>query len=458
MTQWLSDRIESFADRPCIVHRDQTGSYGDLAAEIKKVEQQLTKSEITQGDSVLLEADYSLQSVATLLALFNHQVIVAPATALSSAEIASRIEAAKLKWHLSFASGKLEILATQNSGPTHSLVATLQENGHSGLILFSSGSTGKPKAMVHDADRLLKSFEKKRTRKLSILIFLLFDHIGGLNTLLNGLASGATIIIPASREPHSVASAIQKHAVKLLPASPTFLNLLLLSGACDKYDLKSLRFVTYGTEPMPESLLKRLKDTFPNTNFIQTFGTSETGISKTVSRASDSTQIKIDDPDTEYKIVDGELWLRSSNQIMGYLNHEMSRFTQDGWFKTGDSVVESNDGYLTIVGRRADIINVGGEKVTPSEVESILLEIPEVADCLVYGENNAITGQNVAAQIIPHDRSDLHALKRKIKHHCRKSLNHFKVPARILFPEAELFGKRFKKSRKPIKDGGQPEE
>ena len=209
MTQWLSDRIESFADRPCIVHRDQTGSYGDLAAEIKKVEQQLAKSEITQGDSVLLEADYSLQSVATLLALFNHQVIVAPATALSSAEIASRIEAAKLKWHLSFASGKLEILATQNSGPTHSLVATLQENGHSGLILFSSGSTGKPKAMVHDADRLLKSFEKKRTRKLSILIFLLFDHIGGLNTLLNGLASGATIIIPASREPHSVASAIQ---------------------------------------------------------------------------------------------------------------------------------------------------------------------------------------------------------------------------------------------------------
>ena len=116
---------------------------------------------------------------------------------------------------------------------------------------------------------------------------------------------------------------------------------------------------------MPESLLKRLKDTFPNTNFIQTFGTSETGISKTVSRASDSTQIKIDDPDTEYKIVDGELWLRSSNQIMGYLNHEMSRFTQDGWFKTGDSVVESNDGYLTIVGRRADIINVGGEKSHP---------------------------------------------------------------------------------------------
>ncbi|CAI8270832.1 MAG: 2-succinylbenzoate--CoA ligase [Opitutia bacterium UBA7350] len=452
MTQWLSDRIESFADRPCFIHQEQTHSYGDLASEIRKIEQTLEKSDIREGDLVLLKADYSLQSVATLLALFNLRVIVAPATALSSSEIASRISAANLKWQVSLRGKNLEILATTNADPTHSLVASLQEQKHPGLILFSSGSTGKPKAMVHDANHLLKSFEKKRTRRLSILIFLLFDHIGGLNTLFNGLASGAKIIIPESRNPHKVARAIQAHAVKLLPASPTFLNLLILSGACEAHDLSSLRFVTYGTEPMPESLLKRLKHTLPHTKFIQTFGTSETGISQTISRASDSTQIKIEDPNTEYKIVDGELWLRSDNQILGYLNHEMSQFTEDGWFKTGDSVLESNDGYLTIVGRREDIINVGGEKVTPSEVENILLEIPEVADCLVYGEDNAITGQNVAAQIVPHERTDLNALKRKIKNHCRKSLNHFKVPARILFPEAELFGKRFKKTRKPIKE------
>jgi acyl-CoA synthetase (AMP-forming)/AMP-acid ligase II len=130
----------------------------------------------------------------------------------------------------------------------------------------------------------------------------------------------------------------------------------------------------------------------------------------------------------------------------------MSRFTEDGWFKTGDSVEESSDGYLTIVGRREDMINVGGEKVTPSEVESILMEISEVADCLVYGEHNAITGQNVAAQIIPRAKTDLPALKRRIKKHCRKSLSPYKVPARIIFPEAALFGNRFKKSRKPINE------
>ena len=450
MTQWLSKRIESFEDRACFVHNDHTFSYADLAREIERTQNLFELHGIGAGDSVLLEADYSLESVAALLALFNHKAIAAPATELSPAELASRIKEANLKWHLSLKSGTPEITPTGEKAAPHSIVTALQETEHPGLILFSSGSTGKPKAMVHDADRLLQAFEKKRARKLSILIFLLFDHIGGLNTLFNGLASGAKIVIPKSREPRSVAAAIERYSVKLLPASPTFLNLLLLSGACQEHDLKSLRFVTYGTEPMPESLLKRLKETLPNTNFIQTFGTSETGISQTVSRASDSTQIKIDDPDTEYKIVDGELWLRSRNQILGYLNHEMSRFTKDGWFKTGDSVEESKDGYLTILGRREDIINVGGEKVTPSEVESILMEIPDVADCLVYGEPNAITGQNVAAQIIPRVKTDLPALKRKIKNHCRKYLTPYKVPARILFPEAALFGTRFKKSRKPI--------
>ena len=452
MTQWLPKRIESFADRPCFVQNDHTSTYVDLASEIEKLQNELKINGIAAGDSVLLEADYSLKAVAALLALFENQAIVAPATELTPTELTSRIQEANLQWHLSLKDDGPKITPTGITQKPHSLVTQLKETGHPGLVLFSSGSTGKPKAMVHNAKHLLQAFEKKRARRLSILIFLLFDHIGGLNTLFNGLASGAKIVIPNSREPHCVASAIEKNGVKLLPASPTFLNLLLLSGACKEYDLSSLRFVTYGTEPMPESLLKQLKETLNETNFIQTFGTSETGISQTVSRASDSTQIKIDDPNTEYKIVEGELWLRSRNQILGYINHEMSRFTEDGWFKTGDSVKESDDGYLTIVGRRADMINVGGEKVTPSEVESILMEIPEVADCLVYGEQNAITGQNVAAQIIPRERTDLPALKRRIKKHCRKSLVPFKVPARILFPEAALFGNRFKKSRKPVKE------
>ena len=449
MSDWLIERIHTFGDRPFLAQSSGTYTYSDLDEQIAQYTDALQSQGLQAGDVVALETDYSLHGIAALLALFYLRAIAAPIATASKLEIQQRQQVANANWSLQIHANTPARL-TPLSPPqqsAHALVTKLAESGHAGLILFSSGSTGQPKAMIHNCDQLLNQFIKKRKRRLSILIFLLFDHIGGLNTLFNGLASGALIVTPHSRDANIVAEAIQHHRVNLLPASPTFLNLFLLSDAHRHYDLSSLRFITYGTEPMPESLLLRLKAALPDVAFIQTFGTSETGIAQTVSRSSSSTQIKIDDPNSEYKIVDGELWLRSKSQILGYLNHEMSRFTEDGWFKTGDLVKQATDGFLTITGRREDLINVGGEKVTPSEVESILLELAEVADCLVYAEQNAITGQNVAAKIVPALKMEPRALKRIIKQHCRQQLSPYKTPARITFCEATSFSQRFKKSR-----------
>src|SRR5699024_5983129 len=127
---------------------------------------------------------------------------------------------------------------------------------------------------------------------------------------------------------------------------------------------------------------------------------SETGIVNTASRSSDSLLIKISDPSTRYKVVEGELWLQSAKRILGYLNASNDSFTGDGWFRTGDIVEEASDGYLRIKGRRKEIINVGGQKVVPAEVESVLLKLPAVVDCKVYGEANVMTGQSVAANVV----------------------------------------------------------
>ena len=409
-----------------------TYTYSKLAEAISDHSAYLAKQGIQAGDTVTLEADYSLSSIAALFALFKLKAIVAPITTVSGSELEFRRTEVNARWNIrpdSKTENGFEYTLNETTAPSHNLVRQLTAQGHPGLILFSSGSTGKPKAMLHDVDRLLDSFSKKSSRRRRILIFLLFDHIGGLNTLFNGLASGALIVVPSSRDANAVGEAIQKHKVNLLPASPTSLNLLLINKTHKNFDLSSLRFVTYGTEPMPESLLPHLKKAFPHTSFIQTFGTSETGISRTVSQSSQSTQIRINDPDTEFKIVKDELWLRSKTQILGYLNHDMSRFTEDGWFKTGDIVEQSPNGFLKITGRREDIINVGGEKVSPLEVESVLLEIPEIADCHVYGEKNAITGQNVAAEIVLNENIDIdhQKLKRAIKQYCRRILSPYKI-------------------------------
>jgi len=198
---------------------------------------------------------------------------------------------------------------------------------------------------------------------------------------------------------------------------------------------------------MPESLLLKLRIAFPRTRLLQTFGTSETGITKTSSRSSDSLEIRLDDPNTQYKIVEGELWLKSKTQVIGYLNASMESFTEDGWFKTGDLVEEVENSYLRIKGRAKEVINVGGEKVLPSEVESIVLEIESVSDCTVYGAKNAITGQMVAVQIVLEVGIDKKEAKIFIRKYCKQKLDSYKVPVKFEFVDQTNYGERFKKKR-----------
>ncbi len=451
---WILERIESFGDRPFMATesdgdcRSHTYTFDELSRKTTEYVARLNQLTIPTGSVVGLRADFGIEATASLLALIAHRCVAVPISdSLSQEQVNERLResGAEWIWDLSKSDGRPEKLSV--SGETHPLVGQITSGGESGLILFSSGSVGKPKAMVQNLERLLDTYRTRKTRKLRILSFLMFDHIGGLNTLFNSIATGAFLVVPKTREAEAIAKLIQDHSVHLLPTSPTFLNLLLMADAPKKFDLSSLKIITYGTEPMPTGLLSRLKDTFPSTRLLQTFGTSETGISQTTSKSSSSNFMRFDDPNLEFKIVAGELWLKSNTQIMGYLNHDNDRFTEDGWFKTGDQVEQSDDGFLRIVGRREELINVGGEKVTPSEVEGVLMQLPEVVDCLVYGQPNSITGQNVAADIVVDDSADKPTVKKLIRKHCRSVLQPYKFPSKIRFIARTEFSSRFKKKR-----------
>jgi acyl-coenzyme A synthetase/AMP-(fatty) acid ligase len=319
--------------------------------------------------------------------------------------------------------------------------------GKSGLVLFSSGSTGVPKAMVHNFDNLLSSYLDVKTKDFTFLVFLMFDHIGGLNTMLNVLSMGSTMIIPDKREPETIGRLMQEYNVNILPASPTFLNLMNIGGVFDSYNFSSLKLVTYGTEPMSERLLTSLKLKLPKTKFIQTFGTSETGIIKTQSESSKSLLIKFEDDDQDIKIIDGELWIKSKTRVLGYLNHSNDAFTDDGWFKTGDLIEKKDDGYFKIIGRKSKIINVGGEKVLPIEIEKTILDLSYVLDCTVYAKDNLITGQVVAVKVVVGSiDKDIKILKKEIKLHCKNKLERYKVPAEIIITNKITYTSRFKKN------------
>lgn len=443
---WIIEKIENKGEQTAVIFQENEYNYFQLATQIKQYYEEI-KNKIPQGSIISIISDYSFEAIALFFALYENKNIIVPITTKVKNEIEDRLIVAGCDYSATIEDNSLKILKIEHSRKIHPLILSLQDTNISGLILFSSGSTGTPKAMIHNLDNLIDSYKDKKGKKLIFLIFLMFDHIGGLNTLLNCLSMGVTMVFPTNRDPEHVCKLIEKHHVNILPASPTFLNLILISDSHQRYDLSSLKMITYGTEAMPDSLLLKLKEVFSRVKFLQTFGTSETGISQTSSKSSSSTFIKIDDPNTEYKIVDKELFIRSKTQILGYLNSSMERFTEDGWFKTGDIVEETEDGYLKIIGRNKEIINVGGEKVLPSEIESVLFQMPEIKDCIVFGETNPITGQMVVVKVLLDETLKVSEIKKRIMAFCTGKLDRYKIPAKVVLMDESEFSDRFKKKR-----------
>jgi len=443
----MNNMVDKFKDNAqiAIIYNGKKYSYNELYIKIKEIEN-FIKDKIKSGEVVAILADYSFVSIALFFALYENKNIIAPIISTSQKEIDGKVKESFSTKIINLEDEKL-VMTNIKSEASHKIINDLQNSKCAGLILFSSGSTGAPKAMIHNLDTLVDSYGDKKQKQINMLVFLMFDHIGGINTMLNILSMNATMIIPQNRNADDICKLIEEYKIAVLPSSPTFLNLILINRSYEKYDLSSLRMITYGTETMPEGLLNRLKAVFSKVKFLQTFGTSETGIAATSSKSSSSTFMKIDDENLEYKIVDNELWLRSKTQILGYLNRSMESFTNDGWFKTGDLVELDNEGFIKIIGRNKEIINVGGQKVLPSEVESVLLGMDEIEDCLVYGEQNAITGQSVSCDVVLKSSVEADGLKILVRKFCKDKLDNFKIPTRVNVVQKTEFTERFKKSR-----------
>jgi acyl-coenzyme A synthetase/AMP-(fatty) acid ligase len=438
----LISRFSTYAAKPALVGSWGVVTYEELGQMVGAARHELAQLKLDRPTAFGLIGEHGPAATAWLLALAEAGHFVAPLSG-NAAEHPSKLALINAQWIVVAEAKEWKTFPRVDEPSNHPLFQQLMGQGSPGLILFSSGTSGAPKAMVQDFGKLLASYESRHESDLAMVALLGFDHIGGLNTLFNTLAAGSLLAIPASRSPADVAATIARHRVAILPASPTFLNLLLTAGLTE--ELSSLRVITYGTEPMPESLLARLKAAFPQVRFIQTFGTSETGITRTESPEGDSTFLRFEDPNLEWKVIDDELWLRSRTQIAGYLNASNERFTADGWFRTGDKVEQGPNGTLRILGRMGEMINVGGDKLMPAEVESVVLGIPGVADCRARGEANALTGQTVVVDVVA-AVADQEALRSAIRMACRERLARHKIPTRVTFVPS-VSGERMKKTR-----------
>jgi len=438
--------FEENKEKDAIVWKNQVYSYGWLLERFHYWKDRLGNENIPPNAVVILEADFSPNSLALFLALVQCGHILVPLTSSLEKQKKEFIEIAQGEIIFSINDEDEVVLTRLPNLSSHTFYENLKKLNHPGLVLFSSGSTGKSKAAVHDLYGILEKFKVPR-HSFKTITFLLYDHIGGINTMLYVLSNAGCIVTVQDRSPENILKIIEKYKVGLLPTSPTFINLVWLSEAYKRHDISSLKTITYGTEPMPENTLKRFNELFPKIRMLQTYGLSELGILRSKSKSSNSLWVKIGGEGFETRVVDNILQIKAKSAMLGYLNAQ-SPFTEDGWFVTGDMVEVDNE-YFKILGRKSEIINVGGEKVYPTEVESVIQEIENIAEVTVHGEKNLIMGNIVCAKVgLSVSRDDHRAVGRQIKNYCREKLQGYKVPAKIKIIDEKQYSDRFKKIRK----------
>jgi malonyl-CoA/methylmalonyl-CoA synthetase len=278
-------------------------------------------------------------------------------------------------------------------------------------IVFTSGSTGAPKAAVLSARRQAAKLAMIRRETgwadgaRTLLALQLTFSFGQWVTWLT-LLSGGTLVFPRRLSVDAVAEVLATGSIDRLPAVPTLLRgLLLQEGTASLPEWRGT--VMAGGEALPAALGRQIRHAWPDAGLGDIYGLTETGTSDffvdpavydaaagTIGRPGGDVEVRI--------AADGELRIRSPYCMVGYLGDPERReaaFDPDGYFRTGDLAAQGEDGRFRLVGRAKDLINRGGLKVAPLEVEAVLAGHPDVASALVAGVPDPTSGEAVVAVV-----------------------------------------------------------
>lgn len=302
------------------------------------------------------------------------------------------------------------------------------------VMILTTGTTGEQKGTRHEWTRLIAAVHADERPGSRWLLAYNLNQFAGIQIMLHVLASSATLIAPPTSQARDAIEAMRVGAVTHVSATPTFWRMLVGSldeGAADELPLRQ---ITLGGEAAPGPLIDTLVELFPDARVTHIYAGTEFG---TVMSASDgragfplSVLDRPDDAAAQLRIVDGELEMKSRIGMLGY--HEDDD-TGEQWLPTGD-LVEVRDERIFFVGRKTEIINVGGAKVHPLPIEDIVSAVEGVELAAAYGRPNPVTGQIVAVDVVAAPGADTEALEGEIRAACQE-LPRPGRPRRIQFVE-----------------------
>jgi len=369
--------------------------------------------------------------------------------ALDALQAAVVLLRADLGWgecrQLALELGLCAIVSAAGSGGREPRVDEIQpcgSVGHPGsVILLTSGTTGKPKAARHTWASLARPVRCADPGEGRTWLLTYRPNLyAGLQVALQCLTNQGTLVVPrAGASPPEIARLMAEHVVEFASATPSYWRRLLLFADADVLRRVPLRQVTLGGELVDQQVLDGLSTLFPAARIVHVYATTELGRCFSVSdRRSGFPAAFLDtvSPEgVELRVRDGELQVRSANAMEGYddcagTGAPARARARNDLAPTGD-LVEVRGDRVFFVGRRSDLINVGGNKVHPAEVERVLRAVPGVGDVRVYAKASSIAGELVACDVVPEPGVDPEHLKRELVRRCSNGLLTFQRPRLI---------------------------
>src|SRR6266850_1871596 len=463
-----------------------TITYGQLDTLVRSAIAQMSRIGLKRGHTIALLSNNSVEFVVGLLALLFSGARVAPVNpALTSNELTTRLAqlsaaALLVTRHLANKPGfgnsiptslsywimelegsgsSAEVRIVHKEGPTHAPGATTEprvtEGDDIALLMFTGGTTGAPKLVPLTHHNIAASIEHISSGyalspdDATLLVMPLFHGHGLIGGLLSTLASGGSAYVPSTGEfsAHMFWQDVVRLGVTWYTAVPT-IHRILLNRAAHEYPKSSpvpLRFIRSCSAPLDDELAAATTATF-RAPMISAYGMTET------CHQLSSNPLPVNGPNktssvglatgVEIRIVDengrdvpsgsvGEIWVRGATVTSGYLNNPEANAASfvDAWYRSGDLGSKDEDGYIFLGGRLKEMINRGGEKISPQDVDEVLLSHPKVLEAASFGEADKLYGENVEAAVIL--RPGMQATESELQDYCRTRLSAFEVPQRI---------------------------
>ena len=483
----LEKNLQKYPDKPAIIFRDSPITYTELRNQVHSVAGGLSQLNIGKDDKVAIYLPNLPEYCYSFLGIFVLRAVCVPLDfMLTEEEVINFINHSESKILIAQEKKGVDLKRIRASCPSLNEIIIFGESTEIGTekvlswgqllkenkglpnlaadeldfssIFYTSGSTGHPKGVLLNYGHLnnpvecFNYFLHPTDKEILLCAGVPFSHLGGLDHLLLSLSAGMTLVLMERFQPLEFLKLIERYKISIFCIVPSMYVAVLSLKEFDNHNLSSLRYAVVFGAPSSPVLLERFHRACPNAFLLNGWGMTETSAPN--SYLPTGTNIKEIahtghfPPGTEAKIVDdnenslpdekdGELWIRGGCIMSGYFKEpELTSevLTEDGWLKTGDIARRDKDGRYSIVGRKKEMIKVGGEIVFCAEVEEMLHRHPQVKEVAVIGLPDKLRGELPKAFIVLND--DLPLKEEDLRYFLRQHLAHFKIPHYFEFRDA----------------------